>query len=183
MSLHSLDGKYPSVHPSAFISKAAYIVGDVRIGAYSSVWPGAVIRADSGKIVIGERTNVQDNSVVHADADASIGNNVTIGHGVVCHSRKIGDGCLIGNGSVLNDGVELDESCLVAAGTTVTENSTFPARSLIRGTPGKRIGRIREKHYMLQQQASQSYTDRIQVYKSSGLGTSEITIDKPETER
>jgi len=183
MSLHTLNGKKPSIHPSAFISETAYIVGDVKIGAYSSVWPGAVIRADSGEIVIGERTNIQDNSVVHADADASIGDNVTIGHGVVCHSRKIGNGSLIGNGSVLNDGVELDESCLVAAGTTITENTKFPARSLIRGTPGKRLGSIREKHYHLQEKASQSYVDRISVYKSSGLGISENTVNKSGPEQ
>ena len=171
MTLRALDGKSPQVHPSAFVSEAAYVVGDVVIGPASSVWPGAVIRADSGRITIGEGSNVQDNSVLHADADAWIGDGVTIGHGVVCHARRIGDGCLIGNGAVLNDGVELGENCLVAPGSTVTDNTVFPARSLVRGTPGKALGQIRSRHEELQRSAAQSYVDRIPRYASSGLGS------------
>ena len=168
MTLRSLGGKSPLVHPDAFVSEAAYVVGDVVIGANSSVWPGAVIRADSGRITIGEGSNVQDNSVMHADADAWVGDGVTIGHGVVCHARRIGNGCLIGNGAVLNDGVELGENCLIAAGSTVTENTVFPARSLVRGTPGKSIGSIRSRHEALQQHAANGYVQRIARYKAEG---------------
>ncbi len=168
MTLKSLGGKSPQVHPDAFVSEAAYVIGDVVIGPRSSVWPGAVIRADSGRITIGEGSNVQDNSVLHADADAFIGDDVTIGHGVVCHARDIGNGCLIGNGAVLNDGVELGEECLVAAGATITENKSFPARSLIRGVPGKAIGTIRERHAALQRGAAESYVRRIARYRAEG---------------
>ena len=168
MTLRSLGGKSPQVHPDAFVSEAAYIIGDVVIGPRSSIWPGAVIRADSGRITIGAGSNVQDNSTLHADADAVIGDGVTIGHGVVCHARNIGDGCLIGNGAVLNDGVELGEGCLVAAGTTVTENKVFPARSLIRGTPGKALGEVRERHVELQRRAAESYVKRIDRYRAEG---------------
>ena len=83
MTLRGLDGKSPQVDPTAFVSETAYIVGDVVIGPRSSVWPGAVIRADSGRITIGAGTNIQDNAVLHADADAWIGNDVTIGHGEI----------------------------------------------------------------------------------------------------
>lgn len=168
MTVRSLGGKTPQIDPDAFISEAAYIVGDVVIGPRSSIWPGAVIRADSGRITIGSGTNVQDNSVLHADADAVIGDGVTIGHGVVCHARTIGNGCLIGNGAVLNDGVELGEGCLVAAGSTITDNQAFPAKSLIRGTPGKAIGSIRERHAELQRRAAESYVRRIQRYRAEG---------------
>lgn len=168
MTIRSLNGKSPSIDPSAFVSETAYIVGDVVIGPRSSVWPGAVIRADSGRISIGAGSNVQDNSVLHADADASIGDGVTIGHGVVCHARRIGDGCLIGNGAVLNDGVELGEQCLVAAGATITENKEFPPRSLIRGVPGKAIGTIRDRHAELQRRAAESYVLRIERYRAEG---------------
>jgi carbonic anhydrase/acetyltransferase-like protein (isoleucine patch superfamily) len=168
MTLRSLGGKSPRVDPAAFVSEAAYIVGDVVIGPRSSVWPGAVIRADSGRITIGEGSNIQDNSVLHADADARIGDGVTIGHGVVCHARTVSDGCLIGNGAVLNDGVELGEGCLVAAGSTVTENKVFPPRSLIRGTPGKAIGTLRERHAELQRRAAESYVRRIERYRAEG---------------
>ncbi len=168
--IRALDGKKPRIHPTAFVSEAAYIVGDVELGPNSSVWPGVVIRADSGKIKIGARTNIQDNSVLHADADAEIGDDVTIGHGVVCHARTIGDGSLIGNGATLNDGVVLGKNCLVAAGSTVTENSVFEARSLVRGTPGKAIGPIRTRHVDLMRRAAASYVNRIARYKSAGLG-------------
>ena len=144
--IRTLDGKSPKIHPTAFVSEFAYIVGDVELGPNSSIWPGAVIRADSGKIQIGAGSNVQDNSVLHADADAEIGDNVTIGHGVVCHARMIGNGSLIGNGATLNDGVILGENCLVAAGSTVVDNAEFAQNSLIRGTPGKAIGKIRSRH-------------------------------------
>ncbi len=166
--LRALDGKTPRVHETAFVSEAAYVIGDVEIGPRSSVWPGAVIRADSGKISIGEGSNVQDNAVLHADADAWIGDGVTIGHGVICHARKIGDGSLLGNGSVLNDGVELGERCLIAAGSTITENTVIPERSLVRGTPGKVLGAIRDRHEQLQRHAADAYVTRIARYKSSG---------------
>ena len=168
MTVRSLGGKAPQIDPAAFVSEAAYVVGDVVIGPGSSVWPGAVIRADSGRITIGSGSNVQDNSVLHADADAVIGDGVTIGHGVVCHARLIADHCLIGNGAVLNDGVELGEGCLVAAGSTVTENKVFPRQSLIRGTPGKAIGTIPERHAELQRRAAKSYVERIQRYRAEG---------------
>lgn len=168
MTIRSLGGKTPQIDPTAFVSEAAYIVGDVVIGPRSSIWPGAVIRADSGRISIGEGSNVQDNSVLHADADARIGDGVTIGHGVVCHAREIGDGSLIGNGSTLNDGVQMGPNCLVAAGTTVTDNSVFEPRSLVRGTPGKAIGKIRDRHEQLQKYAAQAYVNRVERYKAEG---------------
>ena len=121
--IRTLDGKSPKIDPTAFVSEFAYVVGDVELGPNSSIWPGAVIRADSGKIQIGAGSNIQDNSVLHAHADAKIGDNVTIGHGVVCHARTIGNGSLIGNGATLNDGVILGENCLVAAGSTVVDLS------------------------------------------------------------
>ncbi len=166
--LKSLGGKSPRIDPEAFVSEAAYIIGDVVIGPRSSVWPGVVIRADSGQIAIGSGTNIQDNSVLHADADASIGDDVTIGHGVVCHARQIGNGSLIGNGAVLNDGVQLGEECLVAAGSTITENKVFPPRSLIRGVPGKALGEVKERHMELQRRAAESYVRRIERYRAEG---------------
>ena len=87
--LLELDGVAPQVDETAFVSAQATLIGDVRVGPRSSVWPGAVIRADSGTITIGSGSNVQDNSVIHADDDATIGDSVTIGHGVVCHGKTI----------------------------------------------------------------------------------------------
>ena len=109
--------KDPNIDPTAFISEFAYIIGDVEIGAGSSVWPGAVIRADAGKIAIGKNTCIQDNSVLHGDADVEIGNYVVIGHKVLCLAAKIGDRVLLGNGSTVNDGVVIGSDSLIASGT------------------------------------------------------------------
>lgn len=165
--LFELDGISPQVDPTAFVSANATLIGDVRVGPQSSIWPGAVIRADSGTILIGRESNVQDNSVIHADDDALIGDGVTIGHGVVCHAKTIGDGCLLGNGSVLNDGVILGNGCLVAAGSVIPENAVFEDDQLIRGVPGKTIGKTRSRHQELQKRAALSYVRRIARYKQS----------------
>ncbi len=165
--LLELDGVSPHVDPRAFVSEHAILIGDVRVGPRSSVWPGAVIRADSGTISIGSGSNVQDNSVIHADSDASIGDNVTIGHGVICHGKSVGDGSLLGNGSVLNDGVIVGKGCLVAAGSVIPENSVFEDDQLIRGVPGKAIGKVRNRHRELLKYAAEAYVERVNRYKRS----------------
>ncbi|MBM3956656.1 MAG: gamma carbonic anhydrase family protein [Gemmatimonadetes bacterium] len=163
--IRSLDGLTPRVHETAYVSEAAYVIGDVEIGPGSSVWPGAVIRGDDGRITIGERTNVQDNAVVHADGDARIGNLVTIGHGVVCHARLVGDLCLIGNGAVVNDGVEIGECTLVAAGSTVPEGKKLPSHSLVGGSPARVRGRMRDRFLEQIRRAADLYAERAQRYR------------------
>ena len=108
--IRSFQGKTPKVHPTAWVSEAAYVIGDVEIGPYSSVWPGSVIRADTIKITLGSYVDIQDNCVLHADSDAYYGDYVTLGHGVTCHAKHISSHCLIGNGATLNDGVILGET-------------------------------------------------------------------------
>ena len=95
--IRSFNGKTPRIDPTAFVSEAAYVVGDVEIGPHSSIWPGVVIRGDMGRITIGSHTNIQDNSVVHSDTDATLGNHVTLGHSVVCHAAVVEDYSLLGN--------------------------------------------------------------------------------------
>ena len=168
--IRSLDGKTPVIDPTAFVSETAYLVGDVEVGPRSSIWPGVVIRADSGKIKIGTGTNIQDNSVLHADDDAEIGDNVTIGHGVICHARTIGDGMLLGNNSTLNDGVVIGKNSLVAAGSVLNENKVYEDNALIRGTPGKALGTVKERHTELMLRAAASYVNRISRYTDAGLG-------------
>ncbi len=103
--IRSYQGKTPKIHPTAWVSEAAYVVGDVEIGAYSSVWPGSVIRADTIKITLGDYVDIQDNCVLHADSDATYEDYVTLGHGVISHAKHIKTHCLIGNGATINDGV------------------------------------------------------------------------------
>ena len=159
----------PVIHPTAFVSEAAYVIGDVEVGEGSSIWPGVVIRGDTGKIKIGKFTNIQDNSVVHGDADVYIGDHVVIGHRVMCHGRDIGDRVLIGNGAVINDGAELGDFCLVAAGSTVLENMKVPSNSLVVGTPARIRGHLEERHVEIIKVGAAIYTERISQYKDAAL--------------
>ena len=167
--IRNLNNLKPKIDPNAYVNESAYVVGEVEISEFSSVWPGAVIRADSGKISIGKRSNIQDNSAVHSDNGSIIGDDVTIGHGVVIHSKKIGNGTLIGNGAVLNDEVTIGSNCIVAAGSVVIEGTDIPDNSIVRGIPGKAIGRILDKHTELIKRAGGFYVERSKIYKEAGL--------------
>ena len=166
--IRSLGGKTPSIHPTAFISEAAYIVGDVEIGEGSSIWPGTVIRGDTGKITIGKFTNVQDNSVLHGDDDVVIGDNVTIGHRVMCHGRNIGNRVLIGNGAILNDGVLVGEESVIGSGSMILENMDIPEKSIVVGMPGRVRGTVREKHVDMIDRIAAGYAIKARKYKSEG---------------
>ena len=166
--IRSLDGVSPRVHPNAFVSEFAYVIGDVDIGEGSSVWPGAVVRADTGKITIGANTCVQDNSVVHGDADVVIGDNVVIGHRVLCHARTVGDRVLIGNGATVNDGVEIGDDCLLGSGTMVIDKMNIPTRSIVMGVPGRVRGKVEERHLELIKYYGDEYVQKAVRYKGQG---------------
>jgi len=166
--IRSLDGKLPKVHPTAFVSEFAYVVGDVEIGEGSSIWPGTVVRADMGKVTIGRYTCVQDNSVVHGDADVVIGDRVVIGHRVLCHARRVGDRALIGSGATVNDGAEIGEDSLVASAAMVLENMSTPPRSLVIGVPGRIKGAVSERHTELIRTTCDHYIENAQRYKRQG---------------
>jgi len=130
----------PKVHPSAFIDGSAQVIGDVEIGEASSVWMTVVIRGDVNFIRIGDRTNIQDGTVVHVQHDTHptrIGNDVTVGHGAIVHGCTIHDRVLVGMGAIILNGATIGEDCIIAAGTLVTEGATIPPRSLVMGSPGK----------------------------------------------
>ena len=168
--IRSLDGVSPRIHPKAFVSEFAYVIGDVGIGEGSSIWPGAVVRADTGKITIGANTCVQDNSVVHGDADVVIGNNVVIGHRVLCHARTVGDRVLIGNGATVNDGVEIGDDCLLGSGTMVIDNMNIPGQSIVMGVPGRVRGTVERRHLELIKHYGDEYVQKaIRYMKQGGL--------------
>ena len=166
--IRSLGGKTPSIHPTAFISEAAYIVGDVEIGEGSSIWPGTVIRGDTGKITIGKFTNIQDNSVLHGDDDVIIGDNVTIGHRVMCHGRNIGNRVLIGNGAILNDGVLVGEESVIGSGSMILENLDIPEKSIVVGMPVRITGSVKDKHVNMIDRIAAGYASKAQKYKAEG---------------
>lgn len=129
----------PKLGKGVFIAKTATVIGDVTLGAHSSVWYGAVLRGDINRIVVGEGSNIQDNSVLHLadDFPCLIGNYVTVGHSAIVHACTIGDECLIGMGAVVLDGAEVGPQCLIGARALVTQHCKIPAGSLVLGAPAK----------------------------------------------
>ncbi|RKW69493.1 gamma carbonic anhydrase family protein [Galactobacter caseinivorans] len=134
-----LDHAAPLAHPTAFLAPTAVLSGDVQMGERSSAFYGVSARGDSGTVRIGARTNLQDNVVVHADADAPcrIGDDVSVGHTAVIHGCTIGNGCLIGMSATIMNHAEVGEYSLIAAGALVLEGTKIPPRSLVAGAPAK----------------------------------------------
>ena len=137
-------GQTPRTEQAAFVAPTAVLAGQVTLEPGSSVWYGAVLRADTGRILVGEDSNVQDNAVLHTgpDLDVVIGKRVSIGHSAVVHGCTVGDDCLIGMHATVLNGAVLGEGCLIAAGALVTENTVIPPHSLVMGVPGKVRGTV-----------------------------------------
>jgi carbonic anhydrase/acetyltransferase-like protein (isoleucine patch superfamily) len=130
----------PTVHPSAFVDASAQVIGDVHIGAESSVWMNVVVRGDVNSIRIGARTNIQDLTMVHVMRETHptvIGDEVTVGHNAVVHGCTIENRCLIGMGAILLNGCRIGTGSIVAAGTLVPEGMVVPPGSMVMGLPGK----------------------------------------------
>jgi carbonic anhydrase/acetyltransferase-like protein (isoleucine patch superfamily) len=174
--IRSLNGKTPKIADSAFISEAAYVVGDVEIGENSSVWPGAVIRGDIGKIKIGKNTVIEDNCVIHSGsptlpptAEATIGDNVIIGHCAVSNGHRIGNNVVIGmNATILHD-VDIGDNSIIAAGCVVKEKMKIPANSFVTGVPGEIKGKITAEQLWWSQNSPSIYQELAQRYKREGL--------------
>jgi carbonic anhydrase/acetyltransferase-like protein (isoleucine patch superfamily) len=139
MAIYELDRVAPRVAASAWVADSAQIMGNVELGEDASIWFGAVVRGDTEVIRIGDRSNIQDGSVLHADIGKplTIGNDVTVGHKVMLHGCTIGDGSLIGIGAVVLNGAKIGKGCIVGAGSLVTEDKEFPDGSMIIGSPAK----------------------------------------------
>ena len=134
-------GKTPKIHPSAFLAPNATIIGNVTIGAESSVWFGAVIRGDDPDhgVIIGRRTSIQENCVVHVGhwGPTVVGDDVTVGHGAKFECCTIGDRSVIGMNAVILQNARIGDECVIAANTVVLERAEIPSRSVVAGVPGK----------------------------------------------
>jgi carbonic anhydrase/acetyltransferase-like protein (isoleucine patch superfamily) len=167
--IRSVNGKTPKIAESAFISERAYVVGDVEIGENVGIWPGAVLRGDFGGIKIGNNTQIEDNCVVHSVRYLEIGENVTIGHCVVIHARKINSNTLIGNNSTVLDDVEIGSFCVIGAGCLVSQGMIVPDGSFVVGLPGKIKGEISKELRARLERGSDSYLELLKQYKAQGL--------------
>ena len=141
--------KSPQIHETAYIAEGAQVIGDVILKADSSIWYNTVCRADINRIVIGERTNIQDNSVIHLENDQGVlvENDVTVGHNAIIHGCSIADGALIGMGAIIMNGAVIGKGAVIGAGTVVKEDMVIPDLSLVVGVPGKIVKTLSPETY------------------------------------
>lgn len=162
-------GKSPEIDIGAYVHPTAYVSGDVVLKKNSSVWPNAVIRGDMSEIIIGENTNIQDNSVLHTDTGMPlvIGNNVVVGHNVNLHSCEIGDETLIGIGAVVLNGAKIGKNCMVAAGAVVPPGKEFEDGSVLMGAPAKAVRMKRPEEIEDHKRLVKHYVEAAADYKDT----------------
>jgi carbonic anhydrase/acetyltransferase-like protein (isoleucine patch superfamily) len=161
-------GIRPKIHESVFIADGAKIIGDVEIGRESSIWFNTVVRGDVHSITIGERTNIQDNCVLHVTHKKfalHIGSNVTVGHSAVLHGCTIGDYCLIGMGAIVLDNAVVHARSFVAAGALVQENFEVPEGTLVAGVPAKIKRPLTTEEAAFLERSAQNYVDYVKTYR------------------
>jgi carbonic anhydrase/acetyltransferase-like protein (isoleucine patch superfamily) len=157
----------PSIDPTAFVHPDAFVFGDVTLGARVSVWPTAVIRGDTGRIVIGDETNVQDGTVIHVDhgIPTAVGRRVAIGHRAIVHGSTVSDDCLIGMGAILLNGVVIGSGSIVGAGAVCREGMRVPPNSLVLGVPGRIVRETTEAERDRIARTVQSYLELQQAHR------------------
>ena len=141
--------KSPQIHETAYVAEGAQVIGDVILKADSSIWYNTVCRADINRIVIGERTNIQDNSVINLENDQGVlvENDVTVGHNAIIHGCSIADGALIGMGAIIMNGAVIGKGAVIGAGAVVKEDMVIPDFSLVVGVPGKIVKTLSPETY------------------------------------
>lgn len=158
--------KRPEIGKNCFIAPGAVILGDVKLGGDSSVWFGAVIRAERAPIVIGNGSNIQDNAVLHVDAGQSvhIGDGVTVGHGAIVHGCSIGDNTLVGMGAIVLNGAKIGRNCILGAGALVTQNMVIPDNSLAVGCPAQVKRQVTPEEAAANKKNALHYTEESRLY-------------------
>lgn len=168
MAIYQLDDLKPEIHASAWVADSAQVMGDVTLAEDSSVWFGVVARGDTDAITVGKGSNIQDNSVLHADHGMPlvIGDNVTVGHQVMLHGCTIGNNTLIGIQAVVLNGAKIGNNCLVGAGALVTEGKEFPDGWMILGSPAKAVKQLTPEQIQGLKNSAKHYVDNSRRYKA-----------------
>jgi carbonic anhydrase/acetyltransferase-like protein (isoleucine patch superfamily) len=168
MAVYQLDAQTPDITDSAWVADNAQVIGDVHMAADSSVWFSSVVRGDTATIRIGEGTNIQDGSVLHADVGIplTIGKHVTVGHMVQLHGCTVGDESLIGIGAIVLNGAKIGKNCLVGAGSLVTEGKEFPDGSMILGSPAKVVRQLTPEQIEGLRRSAQHYVNNKNRFKA-----------------
>jgi carbonic anhydrase/acetyltransferase-like protein (isoleucine patch superfamily) len=168
MSVFSIGRKTPQLSGTHWIAPNATVIGDVRLGANASIWWNVVVRGDNDPITIGDNTNIQDASVLHADEGVplSIGANVTVGHMAMLHGCTVGDNSLIGIGSIVLNRAVIGRNSIVGANTLIPEGKVFPAGVLIVGSPGKVVRELTPEQIEKLKHSAAGYVDNARRYAS-----------------
>ena len=166
--LYALGDIRPQLRGDCWIAQNATLIGDVVLEDQSSIWFNAVLRGDVEPLHVGERSNIQDGSVIHADPGMPviIGKNVTVGHKVMLHGCSIGDNSLIGINAVVLDGVVVGKNCLIGANSLIPPGKTIPDNSLVMGSPGKVVRELDAAAIAGLTQSADNYVERFQRYRN-----------------
>jgi carbonic anhydrase/acetyltransferase-like protein (isoleucine patch superfamily) len=166
--IYSLDGRTPAIAADVYVAPGARVIGDVELGPGASVWFGAVLRGDVERLTVGPGTNIQDNSVLHADPGAPLvlGRMVTVGHMVMLHGCEVGDHSLIGIGAVILNRAHIGSHCIVGARSLVTEDKTFPDGVLILGSPARVVRELTAEERAGLEGSATRYIERARRYRS-----------------
>lgn len=164
--LYSYKGILPTVEAGVFIAPGARVIGKVTLRQQVSIWFNAVLRGDADSLTVGEGSNIQDGTVLHADAGfpTVVGKNVTVGHSCIIHGCEIGDNCLIGMGSAILNGARIGENCLVGAGSLITEGKEFPSGSVIMGRPARVVRQIGDRELAMIRAGAEHYRENALTY-------------------
>jgi len=171
--IQSFQNLHPKIHESAFVADGAIIVGDVEIGAESSVWFGSILRGDVNYIRIGARTNIQDGTIIHVSSKTHptvVEDEVTLGHRVTLHGCHVETNCLIGIGAIVLDGARIGKNSLVGAGSLVTPDTQIPPNSLVLGSPAKVKRELTDDEIYNLARFWQNYTELLKIYKKTNRG-------------
>jgi carbonic anhydrase/acetyltransferase-like protein (isoleucine patch superfamily) len=166
MPLYAIGGMEPQLGEGAWAAPSADLIGDVRLGARTSVWFGAVLRGDNTPLILGDETNFQDGSIGHSDADfpLTIGARVTVGHQAILHGCIVANDCLIGMGARILNGAVIESECIVGAGALVTEGKRFERGSLIVGSPARFVRQVTDAERQLLRTSAAHYAEKAAKY-------------------
>ena len=166
----AFEGRGPSLAPGVWVAPGATVVGDVVLGRDVSVWYAAVLRGDVERVVVGERSNIQDGAVLHVTRGrfpCEVGAEVTVGHRAVVHGCRVGDGALIGIGAIVLDGARVGDEALVGAGAVVAPGAEIPDRALVVGTPARVVRELTADEIALQRERTLQYIETARSHAES----------------
>ncbi len=171
MAMEPYENAWPQVADSAFVAASADLIGNVSVGEYASIWYNVTLRGDINKIVVGDYSNIQDNSCIHLadEYGCYVGNYVTVGHGVILHACTVEDECLIGMGAIILDGAVIGRGSVVGANALVTKGTVIPPNSLVLGSPAKVVKDLGEQSQINNHKWAEKYVRVANGYKGRNM--------------